>query len=385
MVRRWGDPQTSALVRAAPVFRTVDDLTAPAVGEALRRAGAADRDPVAVRIEPIGAGVGLLGTLVRVGLEWAVAGGGPPTVVAKLPTTDPGNQAIVDRFGYDRREAGVYRDLLPRPGVRAPRCLAQHWDDRLGRGWLLLEDLGHLRVGDQVAGATDAEVDATVDALAAWHAAWWNDHTLESCRWLPASTDPAVAGYGELFDLTWELCRQRLGDAVDDDTAAAALAARATFDSAVQSFASGPRTLVHGDARLDNVRFDNVRFDSVRFAPDAGAATLLDFQLATHGRGPYDLAFFCAGSIETADRRRREPQILQRYLAGLRRGGVHDYTEHDLARDYRLGHAANLPNPVTALVAVSPGDERGAELLRRNALRALAAVRDHFGTTATQP
>ena len=58
--------------------------------------------------------------------------------------------------------------------------------------------------------------------------------------------------------------------------------------------------------------------------------------------------------------------------------------EHDRHRaDYRLGLALNLPNPVTALVAVNPGDERGAELLRRNAERALASVADHFGTTGS--
>ena len=346
-------------------MRTLDDLTPAAIGAALRPHDRAQ--PVAVRVDPIGTGVGLLGTLARVHLDWPEGIAGPSSVVAKLPTDDPANQAIVDRFGYDRREAGVYRELLPRADVRAPRCLACDWDDHAGRGWLLLEDLSELSTGDQVRGASDHEVLAVVDALASWHIAWWNDPTLAERAWLPGSRDPVVAGYGELFDLTWPMCAAALDDELDAATVAAAMAARARFDEAVDTFAGRPLTLVHGDARLDNVRF-----------ADDGAV-LLDFQLAARGRGAYDLAFFCAGSIATADRRRLEPAILDRYLGALRAAGVDDYDATQLRTDYVLGHALNLPNPVTALVAVTPGDARGAEMLRRNATRALAAAVDHFG------
>ncbi len=347
------------------MIRSLEDLTAARIGTALRPA---DRvEPTAIRVVPIGTGVGLLGTLARVHIEWPEGVVGPSSVVAKLPTGDPANQAIVDRFGYDRREAGVYRELLPHPGVRAPRCLARDWDDDAGRGWLLLEDLSDLETGDQVEGANDEEIFAVVDALAAWHIAWWDDPTLAGREWLPGSRDPVVAGYGELFDLTWPMCAASLEDELDDLTVVAAMAARAHFDEAVEAFAVGPLTLVHGDARLDNVRFA------------ADGAVLLDFQLAAHGRGAYDLAFFCAGSVTTADRRRLEPTILDRYLAALRAAGTSDYDADRLRADYVLGHALNLPNPVTALVAVTPGDARGAEMLRRNATRALAAAVDHFG------
>ena len=348
----------------------LDDLTPAAVSADLGLA----TPPSSLEIEPLGTGVGLLGTLARVTLVGA--SGGPTSLVAKLPTTDPANQAIVDRFGYDRREAGVYRDLLPRTGVPAPRCLAQRWDEDAGRGWLLLEDLGALAVGDQVAGATDDEAVATVEALAQWHAAWWDDPALGHHAWLPDTTDPVITGYGELFDLTWPMCRDLLAgrpdSGVHDPTTIAAVAvARRVFDDAVTAFATGPRTLVHGDARLDNLRFG------------VEGAVLLDFQLAAHGRGAYDVAFFCAGSLTAADRRRLEPILLDHYLATLRTEGVAGYEHDRLRADYRLGLALNLPNPVTALVAVNPGDERGAELLRRNAERALASVADHFGTTGS--
>jgi aminoglycoside phosphotransferase (APT) family kinase protein len=356
------------------MFKDLGDLRADRLGSALVGAGAATGRVVDARVEAIDDAAGFLGTLRRVHLTWE-GGTGPATVIAKLPTSIPGNQEIVDHFGYDRREAGVYRDLRPWERACAPRALAQEWDDAIGRGWLLLEDLHDHEGGDGVAGATDTQALSTVTALAEWHAAFWNDPRLAELPWLPDSTDPVVAGYGRIFDLTWDTCMARL-DGVPDHIAAAAHEGRAWFDQAIREFADGDRTLVHGDARLDNVRFENVRFENVR-AGRAGAV-LLDFQLAAHGRGMYDVAFFCAGSLRTEDRRRLEPELIERYRATLAGAGITVPAE-TLWRDYRLGHMMNLPNPVSALAVVTPNDERGAEFLRLNAQRGLAAVADHVG------
>ncbi|MEQ8843065.1 MAG: hypothetical protein RIB98_18975 [Acidimicrobiales bacterium] len=344
------------------MFSDLGDLQAEPLGTVLVDAGAATGRVTAARVESIDDGAGFLGTLARVHLTW-VDGDGPASVVAKLPTTIPANQEIVDQFGYDRREAGVYRDLRPWERAPSPRVLAQHWDDDAGRGWLLLEDLHDHDAGDGVAGATDDQAFAAITALAQWHAAFWNDASLATLEWLPASTDPVVAGYGQIFDMTWGMCVDRLGG-VDAEIDTAARLGRGYFDRAVHEFSTGDRTLVHGDARLDNLRF----------GPDR--AVLLDFQLAAHGRGIYDVAFFCAGSLRTEDRRRLEPALIDHYRSTLAGLGI-DLEAEALWRDYRLGHMMNLPNPVSALAVVTPADERGAEFLRRNAQRGLAAVADH--------
>jgi Phosphotransferase enzyme family len=355
------------------MFRDLGDLTADRLGHALMAAGVVTRPPNAATVEAIDDGAGFLGSLARVRLTWPDPDDGPASIIAKLPTTVPQNQTIVDRFKYDRREAGVYRDLRPWEKTSSPRALAQQWDDTTGRGWLLLEDLHSHTPGDGVAGATDAEARATVVALARWHGAYWNDPRLGSLDWLPASTDPLVAQYGMIFDLTWEICVDRLGG-VDRDLEARIRQARAWFDTAVAEFAGGDRTLVHGDARLDNLRFESSGVDASR--PGGLEAVLLDFQLAAHGRGIYDVAFFCAGSLDTEARRRLEPELLDLYRSTLATVDIH-VDEAELWHDYRLGHMLNLPNPVSALAVVTPSDERGATFLRRNAERGLAAVADH--------
>jgi aminoglycoside phosphotransferase (APT) family kinase protein len=344
------------------MFRDLADLQADALTEVLVAAGEASGHVSDATVEAIDDAAGFLGTIARVRLKWS-GGEGPASVVAKLPTTIPANQDIVDQFGYDQREAGVYRDLRPWTHTSAPRALAQGWDDATSRGWLLLEDLSHLTAGDGVEGATDAQAFAVVAALAQWHAAYWNDDRLGRFRWLPDTRHPAVAGYGMILDMTWDMCVDRLGG-VSSEIAEAVALARPWFDRAIEEFASGDRTLVHGDARLDNLRFSSTE------------AVLLDFQLATHSRGVYDVAFFAAGSLTTNNRRRLEPALLERYRDELAVGGV-DVELDELWRDYRLGHMLNLPNPVSAIAVVTPADERGAEFLRRNVERGLNAVADH--------
>ncbi len=260
-------------------MRTPADLTATSIGAALTATGVVAADPLEATVEPLAAGDGFLGTLVRVHLTWADQIAGPSSIVAKLPTSDPRNEWIVQHFGYARREAGVYRDLRPWECAPAPRCLAHFWDDEAGGGCLMLEDLGELDTGDQLGGATDEQAHMVVDALSAWHGAWWDDPRLAELDWLPDASSAVVAGYGEIFDTTWQTCVERLEGALSDEVLQTALSARSQFDSSLAEFGSGPRTLVHGDARLDNTRFAHDH------------AVLLDFQLATRSRGAYDLAF----------------------------------------------------------------------------------------------
>jgi aminoglycoside phosphotransferase (APT) family kinase protein len=311
-----------------------------------------------VTVEALGDGVGLLASLFRVGLDDG------RRLVVKLPSSDPAMRAIADRFGYPAREAGAYQVLLAGAGIATPRCHAVV-ESAHGPA-LVLDDLFELRPGDQLAGATSDEAHAAVDLLARLHAAFWDSPVLAACPWLPGPTDPVIATYRHLFELTWDAFVSAVAGEIPEEHLSAAERAIERFDDVCASFAHAPRTLLHGDYRLDNLLFG-----------DGGAASVVDWQLAAWGRGAYDLALFCAGSLETAMRRAHEDELVRRYHAALVAAGVEGYELAACHRDYRLGHVLNLPNPVTALVAVAPGNARGAALLAANARRALAAVADH--------
>jgi aminoglycoside/choline kinase family phosphotransferase len=308
--------------------------------------------------EPVAAGVGLLGAVVAVRLRDG------RRFYVKLPSPDARTRAITRRFGYDAREAGSYRDLLDGAGLPTPRCRAVLDGD--DGPILVLDALEAHRPADQLAGATPAQAHAAAALAASVHARFWDSPALAACSWLPGPTDPVVAMYGELFALTWGPFCDLVDDLVPADHLHAAERAIDRFADVCAAFARAPRTLVHGDFRLDNLLFT-----------EQGDAAVLDWQLAAWGRGPYDLAFFAAGSVEPEVLARIEDDLLVTYHAALVDHGVTGYSFDACRHDYLGGLVQNLPNPVTALVAVPPGNERGARLLRENARRSLATVARH--------
>jgi hypothetical protein len=349
-------------VPTPPAPRTVEDITAAWIQEVLALAGHAGRMEVPIEVEDLGAGVGLLGTVARVRRPGATAG--PASVIVKLPSTDPANLAIVRVFGYDVREAGFYRELAPGAALPAPGCLTTVEGPE--GPVLVLEDLAEHERPDQLPGADAAQALRVAELAARIHAPFWESERLTAAPWLPGPTDPRIAGYGGFFASCWDTAAALVGASVDERTAAQA--AMRGFDGIVRRFAGAPRTLVHGDLRLDNVLL----------GPASDEDRAVDWQLAAWGRGAYDLAFFASGSLEPEVRRTVERALVARWHTGLVAAGVRGYRSTDAWLDYRLGLVLNLPNPVTAIVAVRPGNERGRALLEANLRRALGAVRDHW-------
>jgi hypothetical protein len=352
----------------APPPSALDDITASwlsaTTGQVIER----------VTIEALGAGVGLLGAVARVWVDPPVSitpGEDTDRVIVKLPSTDPGVRRIVEHFGYGHREAGTYRHLLPRRGVAAPRCLAVV--EGADGPAFVLEDLGRLRPGDQLAGASPRDALAVARMAGRLHGAFWNEPILATQAWLPSPADAVIADYGRLFALMWPMYTAGAGALIDPALLATAEMAIEHFDRVIMSFSDGPHTLVHGDLRLDNVLFEDHSP-----GPSDPTAVAMDWQLAARGRGPYDLAFFAAGSLEPDVRRLIEPALLAAYHRELIAAGVRDYAPDDVERDYRRGLVMNLPNPITAIVAVAGGNARGDALLAANARRAMVAVADHL-------
>jgi hypothetical protein len=351
---------------------TIDDIDAAWLEDILASAGFGRVWLHDITIEPLAVGIGLLGAVARVHLAHDDEDA-PRSVIVKLPSNDMRARSIADQFGYYRREAGTYRDLLqdlPRDEVRTPLCYAVV-EGPVGPV-LVLEDLPHT-CGDQVAGATREQSLAAAELLANIHARFWDSDALPAQAWLPGPSDEVIAGYGRLFELTWPMFVNSFGAHIPREHLGAAERAITHFAAVTERFAQAPQTLIHGDFRLDNLMFSTQEMA----LDDEPVAHVLDWQLAARGRGPYDLAFFVAGSVTANQRRVHERAIVERYHGYLQLGGVTEYSLEDCWRDYHWGHVLNLPNPITAAVAVPPGNERGRQLLASNAERALAAIADY--------
>lgn len=342
--------------------RDPESVTAPWLSEVL---GADVRE---CRLEQIGIGVGLLGRLYRAHLV-----GGPDvpaSVVVKLPTLDTrARTALCEDLELYLSEVHFYREIGLTNPLRPAHAYLAAFDEETHDFVLVLEDLGHLRLADQTVGCTVADAETVIDAIAGQHASWWNSPHFASMPWLKTyATAPFPARIAGNFAAAWP----RFVDIVGPDLSPAMREFGERFPSMVpwygDQLARPPRTLVHGDLRLDQLFF--------AVGTDDPPVTALDWQLTGMGRGAYDLAYFLSQSLPTEIRRSNEKRLIERYAERLAEHGV-DYLRDELRRDYRITTAFCFIYPVIVGGRIEMANERHLELLHIIFNRAAAAIEDH--------
>jgi len=315
--------------------RTVDDVTPEWLTEVLRKDGAVDGTAVrsfgATQLEG-----GVAGTVYRLTLQYTSSEmTAPDSVILKLPAADKAWRELVNRGGFYERESRFYAELVHDVDVKTARVYHVDMDLPAGDHVLLLEDLQHLRDGDQILGCNEEDARAALRCLATLHSRWWNDRRLASTSWLmrPGEAsfyDLSAASYAEGIEPGLERLSDWLPSGIEE------IARR--FVPAVpwffQTAGSSPITLCHGDFRLGNLFFSD---------GDTGVeVTAIDWQIVSAQRGASEVAYFMCWSLDTEDRRRIEPGLLEEYHAGLLAGGVSDYPYADFIQDYRRGFLRNL-------------------------------------------
>ena len=316
-------------------------------------------------VEQIAEGVGVIGRLARVRLDWAEPGG-PETVVVKVASADPVRRNLVALFNFFGKEVGFYRDLAPRTATRTPRCHAAYFDADAQEFILLLEDGGAGVLVDQVTGCTAEQARVVVDALAGLHASWWDSAELGSIPWLNRLADPLYSlGVPMGLEQSWPQASAMLGEVVpgwfaerEDDFRAAVPALLGRLDGMT-------RTLAHGDLRLDNLLF-GVGEDPL---------WVVDWQIVVHAPGIFDVAYFLSQSVPVELRRSIESEALVSYRKRLVDLGVAAPSLDELWEGYRIASLYCFAYPVIGAAAVDP-TERGVALVRTAAQRCLAAIAD---------
>ncbi|UPT64566.1 MAG: aminoglycoside phosphotransferase family protein [Hyphomonadaceae bacterium JAD_PAG50586_4] len=128
-------------------------------------------------------GTGQMSLSFRLKLDWK-AGEGPASIVAKCPSADPGTRAIAAALGSYALELGWYRELAEKVGVACPKCLHLEANADESEFVLLLQDLAPAQQGDQLAGASVAQIEAALKQAARLHAPYWGDARLDDIAWL---------------------------------------------------------------------------------------------------------------------------------------------------------------------------------------------------------
>ena len=131
-------------------------------------------------------GTGQIGTCYR--LRPAGDPGLPPSLLLKLP--DPGSRELL--AGAYRMELMFYDRIAPTLACRVPSVHGSRIEEEIGHFVLLLEDLAPLEQGDQVAGATPAQVPG--EAVAEGFT--WEERDASTDRWWPQGVTTSADAYG---------------------------------------------------------------------------------------------------------------------------------------------------------------------------------------------
>jgi len=317
----------------------------------------------------IGQGVGILGELNRMTPTYDVAeAGAPKSIIAKIPTADPGGKGVAQMLGFYEKEARFYVDLYDTVGVCTARGYYSDGDAETVKYVLLMEDLGGLQLGDQLAGATVEQCGTLVREIGKLHARWWASPELDALDWIPQLNGPQFKLVPYAYAQALEPFMTNFGDHLTPMQREMAANYLPRISPIQDAFSTGPNTLCHGDLRLDNVFWGSNHGKS--------PVTLVDWQISLKGRGTYDVGYFMSQSVDPAIRAANEEALVREYQRVLVDGGVKDYSFDQCWDDYRATCMFCLTYPVVAGGSIDLANERGLELATKMLDRCLSAIMD---------
>ena len=305
-------------------------------------------------------GTGQMCDSFRLSLDWAMPGLGPQTIIAKCPSGNEQSRAIASQLGGYRLEVMFYQRLAAYVMVARPHCHFAEIADNDVDFLLLFDDLAPAQQGDQLVGASAAELDAAVDQAAALHASLWASPLLDAQTWLHRDTRPLVKA---MFPALYAGFRDRYADTLARDVLDLGAAIIPRLDAYLDRAPAAP-CLVHGDFRIDNILF----------GPSGCTAHVLDWQTCAVGSGASDLAYLIGTSVaDPVERADADTHAFARWIAGLQTRGI--TPDHDaLWRDYRIGALSGYFMAVFASMSVERterGDAMFAVMANRPAQQAL--------------
>lgn len=315
---------------------------------------------------PIGEGIGQVSAIARFALTYDGAQG-PQGVVVKLHPPFEAMRAVGMRYEMYLREASFYRTLAAETGAPVPTIYLSEWDPELQRSATVMQDLTSWHWPDQLAGATQREAELCIDAIAQLGARCWGAD-LSRHSWLPDTRSPVLQNIIMDYRQCVPISLERLGGYVGAEAKDACQKIARHIDWILEELAKPPLIVTHFDSRIENFVFEK---------PGADKLAMIDWQLVARVRPGWDFAYFVGCSIPEDLRRQLMPGLTNRYLGGLRDGGVKDYDAASFDYDLRLNSMAVTLIPVIGGASFDASNPRSTALFGSVLQRTLGAVLDN--------
>ena len=354
-----------------PLIRDAGEITAEWIRRALMAGGVRGAPEIStVGVQKLSDVTNALGNLYRCHLTLRDGqAADPASVIVKLPSSD----AMAFRFSrwlsLHRREYVFYRDVAPYGYVRTPTLFYGDFDADTNRFVLVMEDLGHMRGIPQSVGVDAARARHAIEQLAGLQGRFWE-----------ATDEPGLSACGEFLNikqrrimqtvylLTLPAALDRFADLFTAETRRLALRFGFRISAHFADLSAGPKTVVHGDFRADNMLFDE--------GGEEGGLALIDWQGCGIGCGMYDVAFFLGTSVTSDIRRRIERDVLGEYHDMVCSLGAENYTREDCWRSYRQNMLGTLMPMVIGSGALDMSDPDLVKQTRELLSRVLTAIED---------
>jgi Phosphotransferase enzyme family len=258
-------------------------------------------------------GDGHIGVNIRISMPAADAAL-PRSVVVKLPATDEVSLTTAAMLRHYERETRFYTELASTVDIRVPACLHGEWDAATNDFVLVLEDMAPARQGDQLTGCSLDQARDAVRELAKLHGPRWDDPTLFDIDWIERDRGEESASS---LAAMWQMFFPGFAGTYRSHLTDEEFALAERFGGVIAQWRggrSGPKSITHGDYRLDNMLFAT---------PEGGPpVTVVDWQTPAHGDPITDLSYFIGAGLLPPDRRAHERELVAVYLEALGGYGV---------------------------------------------------------------
>lgn len=327
------------------------ELTPERITAALQAGGSLEPGVSVVDITATPVGTGQMASCVRLGLRYDGTTDAPSTIVAKIPATDETSRAAGSAGAYET-EVRFYELLAPRVSIRTAKCFFSEVGPEPGEFLLLLEDLAPAEQGDQLAGCGADLAERAVVEVAGLHAPTFEDTKLKDDHgWLVrAMSGTGAPGMGAIMQTLYPSFCERYAGRIEPDVLE--LGERLVGKLEAYYAIEGPRSVIHGDYRLDNLLFGT---------PEGGpAVAVVDWQTYLWGDPVADVSYFIGAGLLPEDRRKHERDLVEAYRQAMGAKGA-SITADECFERYRLHAIAGWHMAVFAAMVVVRTD-RGDDM-----------------------
>eukprot|EP00004_Rigifila_ramosa_P023206 TRINITY_DN6480_c0_g1_i2.p1 TRINITY_DN6480_c0_g1~~TRINITY_DN6480_c0_g1_i2.p1 ORF type:complete len:1021 (-),score=192.34 TRINITY_DN6480_c0_g1_i2:633-3695(-) len=393
--------QSGVAFPALPSPVLIDNFSPVWLTACLRAANALDANSSVVSFSStlISEGLGFLSAIYRIVPVYR-GHKGPASIIAKLPALAEKNRQLAANLLAPKKEIFFYKSLGPKEknptGFRVPNVFYAEFNDTDFSFAIFMDDLSHLRIGNQLNGASAQDARAVVLALADFHARWHklaeeNPSEMSFCEWNDESNVKTIEAMlkGSL-PVFLEKFRPHMSEQ-EAKICADVVENIAYLMDCLAEVPSHLKTLAHFDLRGDNMFFSHGAAATSAAAPAATATpdsiTIIDWQLACRGVGAFDVAYFLGQNLRVPIRRQVEAELLKAYHERLLQATGYSAAQYPfpiLQKLQRTTLLFSLAYPIIAGGGISSGNEREYQLVIEMLTRALSAIADNKAYTLLQ-